>query len=60
MRKVLVLAAVVALAGCGEKKAGTSAADSTAMMKHDSMMAHDTAGTMMHDSTMVRDTSKKM
>jgi len=56
MRKVIVLAAVLALTACGEKKtqAGTPAAgrDSMPAMQHDSMMMH-------HDSMMPRDTTKK-
>lgn len=52
MKKVLTLAAMLTLAACGEKKAATPAADSSAMMPHDS-------GAMM-DSTMARDTTHKM
>jgi predicted small lipoprotein YifL len=60
MKKVLTLAAVLALTACGEKKAATPAADSTAMMQHDTAttMSHDSTS-MSHDTTMARDTTKK-
>jgi predicted small lipoprotein YifL len=53
MKKFAAVCVVLALTACGEKKAETPAADTTAM-KHDSAM------TMQHaDSTMARDTAKK-
>jgi hypothetical protein len=63
MKKTILMAAVLVLAGCGEKKADTPAADTAAMapastdtgmggMSHDSM-------SMSSDSTMARDTTKK-
>jgi predicted small lipoprotein YifL len=56
MRKVVALAAVVLLAGCGEKKpAATPAADSAAATQP---AATDT--THKTDSTMARDTSHSM
>jgi hypothetical protein len=64
MKKTLMMAAVLVLAGCGEKKAEAPAADTAAMapaaadtgmgmggMTHDSMS--------MSDSTMARDTTSK-
>ena len=61
MKKTLLMAAAfVVLAGCGEKKPAGAAGDTTGMMSSDTGMggmAHDT--TMMSDSTMARDTTKK-
>jgi hypothetical protein len=62
MKKTLLIAAALVLAGCGgEKKAeapaaeGGMAADSSTMnMSHDSM-----AAPMSSDTTMARDTTKK-
>ena len=56
MKTILVMAAVLALAGC-EKRAGTtSGADTSAMTP----ATTDTGMTGMHsDSTMARDTAKK-
>ena len=62
MKKTLMMAVVLVLAGCGEKKGEAPAADTAAMapatadtgmggMSHDSMS--------MSDSTMARDTTKK-
>jgi len=61
MKKFTALCLVLALSACGEKKAETPAADTTAM-KHDTAMtmSHDsTMGAMKADSTMARDTAKK-
>ncbi len=56
MKKVLTLAAVLALTACGEKKAATPAADSAAA----AAPAADTGmASMKMDSTMARDTAKK-
>ncbi len=63
MKKTMMLAAMLVLVGCGEKKADTMPADTAAMapaaadtgmggMSHDSAMAPS-------DSTMARDTTKK-
>ena len=63
MKKTMMLAAMLVLVGCGEKKAELPAADTAAMapaaadtgmggMSHDSAMAPS-------DSTMARDTTKK-
>jgi hypothetical protein len=64
MKKTMMLAAMLVLMGCGEKKAEAPAADTAAMapaaadtgmgggMAHDSQMAPS-------DSTMARDTTKK-
>jgi hypothetical protein len=63
MKKTMMLAAMLVLVGCGEKKADVPAADTAAMapaaadtgmggMSHDSAMAPS-------DSTMARDTTKK-
>jgi hypothetical protein len=63
MKKIMMVAAVLALAGCGPKKSAEPAADTAAMapaatdtgmggMSHDSMSTSS-------DSTMARDTTKK-
>jgi hypothetical protein len=64
MKKTMMLAAMLVLVGCGEKKADAPAADTAAMapaatpadtgmsMGHDSTM-------MSSDSTMARDTTAK-
>ena len=63
MKKTMMLAAMLVMMGCGEKKAEAPAADTAAMapaaadtgmggMSHDSAMAPS-------DSTMARDTTKK-
>jgi hypothetical protein len=63
MKKTMMLAAMLVLVGCGEKKAEGPAADTAAMapaaadtgmggMSHDSAMAPS-------DSTMARDTTAK-
>lgn len=54
MKTILVMAAVLALAGC-EKKGTASGADTSAMAPTMS----DSAGMMHSDSTMARDTAKK-
>lgn len=63
MKKTLIIAAALVLAGCGgEKKAeapaaeGGMAADSTATMSHDTASM---AAPMSSDTTMARDTTKK-
>lgn len=56
MKKYLVVAAVLALAGCGKKEGAMPAADSTAAAPA-APAATDTA---KHDSTMARDTTHKM
>ncbi len=59
MKKILLIAAALVLAGCGQKKAeapaseGGMAADSSATMSHDSM-----AAPMSSDTTMARDSAK--
>jgi hypothetical protein len=53
MKTILVMAAVLALAGC-EKRGTTSGADTSAMAP----MA-DSAGMTHSDTTMARDTAKK-
>jgi hypothetical protein len=63
MKKTLMMAAVLfVLAGCGERKAGTPAADTAGMapaMSDTGMgMSHDSA-MMSSDSTMARDTMTK-
>jgi uncharacterized lipoprotein YajG len=55
MKTILVMAAVLALAGC-EKRGTTSGADTSAMAP----ATADTMSGMTHsDSTMARDTAKK-
>ena len=64
MKKTLLMAAaLVVLAGCGEKKPAGAAGDTTGMMSSDTGMAgggmaHDSAAPMS-DTTMARDTTKK-
>jgi predicted small lipoprotein YifL len=63
MTKTLMMAALlVVLAGCGEKRGATPAADTAGMapaMSDTGMgMSHDTA-MMSSDSTMARDTTSK-
>jgi uncharacterized lipoprotein YajG len=55
MKTMLLMAAVLALAGC-EKKGTTSGADTSAAM---SPTMSDSAGMMHSDSTMARDTAQK-
>jgi hypothetical protein len=64
MRKILLTAAVLALAGCGEKKAAEApAGETTGEMApagtpaDTGMMSHDT-GMMKSDTMMSRDTAK--
>ena len=59
MKKTLLIAAALVLAGCGKKTEAPAAeggmaapADSTATMSHDSM------STMKSDTTMARDSAK--
>jgi hypothetical protein len=61
MKKTLLMAAMIVLAGCGEKKAEAPAADTAAMAPAATPadtgmgMSHDQ---MSSDSTMARDTAK--
>ena len=55
MKKMLVVAGLLALAACGKKEAAVPAADSTAAAP-----ATDSMSAMPHDSMMPRDTSKAM
>jgi outer membrane lipopolysaccharide assembly protein LptE/RlpB len=52
MKTILLMAAVLVLAGCGEKRGTTSGADTTGMAP----AMTDTAATMS-DTTMMRDTA---
>jgi len=62
MKKTMLMAMVLVLAGCGEKKAETMPADTAAMAPATEMsdtgmgMSHDN---MTSDSTMARDTTSK-
>jgi hypothetical protein len=64
MKKTILMAAVLVLAGCGEKKAEGGAADTAAMAPAATTadtgmgMAHDSS-MMSSDSTMARDTTRK-
>ena len=58
MKKTLMMAAVLVLVGCGEKKAEAPAADTAAMAPAAGDMSHDSAMTSS-DSTMARDTTSK-
>jgi uncharacterized lipoprotein YajG len=55
MKTILVMAAVLALAGC-QKRGTTSGADTSAAM---APAMSDSTGMMHSDSTMARDTAKK-
>jgi hypothetical protein len=62
MKKTMMLAAMLVLVGCGEKKAEGPAADTAAMAPAAADtgmggMTHDTA--MKSDTTMARDTTAK-
>ncbi len=61
MKKTMMLAAMLVMMGCGEKKAAdTMPADTSAMMPADTGMGgmtHDSA--MTSDTTMARDTTAK-
>ena len=59
MKKTLLMAAVVMLAGCGEKKAEAPAADTAAMAPAATPADTGTGGMSHSDSTMARDTTKK-
>ncbi|HET9726983.1 MAG TPA: hypothetical protein VFP28_08730 [Gemmatimonadales bacterium] len=67
MKKIMMMAAVLVLAGCGPKKEAAPAADTAAMAPAAtdtgmgmSNMSHDsTSMPMSSDSTMARDTTKK-
>jgi uncharacterized lipoprotein YajG len=52
MKTILMLTAVVLLAGCGDRKGTTSGADTTAAMSADTAMMHT-------DTTMAADTTAK-
>ena len=52
MKTILMLTAVVLLAGCGDRKGTTSGADTTAAMSADTAMTHT-------DTTMAADTTAK-
>ncbi len=54
MKTILLMTAVLVLAGCGEKKGTTSGADTSGMAP---AMA-DSSSMMRSDSTMTRDTAK--
>jgi hypothetical protein len=65
MKKTMMLAAVLVMVGCGEKKAEAPAADTAAMAPAATPadtgmagMSHDSTA-MSSDSTMARDTTKK-
>jgi hypothetical protein len=62
MKKTMMVAAMLVLVGCGEKKGDVPAADTAAMAPAAADtgmggMTHDT--TMMSDTTMARDTTAK-
>lgn len=66
MKKTMMLAAMLVLMGCGEKKAGEGMAGDTAAMAPAAAdtgmgeMSHDSAmAPAMSDSTMARDTTAK-
>ena len=59
MKKILLIAAALVLAGCGPKKADAPAAEGGMAAPADTAMgmAHDSMS-MSSDSTMMRDTTK--
>ena len=59
MSRYLVVAAVLALAGCGEKKAETPAADSAAMAAPAAAAPADTTMKMADTTKVAGDTAKK-
>jgi hypothetical protein len=66
MKKTMMIAALLVLAGCGPKKEAAPAADTAAMAPAASdtgmsNMSHDSTSMapMSSDSTMARDTAKK-
>jgi hypothetical protein len=64
MKKTMMLAAMLVLVGCGEKKAEAPAADTAAMAPAAADtgmggMTHDSSAMAPSDSTMARDTTKK-
>ena len=64
MKKTMMLAAMLVLMGCGEKKAEAPAADTAAMAPAAADtgmggMSHDSTAMVPSDSTMARDTTKK-
>jgi len=60
MRKTLLVAAVLALAGCGEKKAAEAPAAEAPAAEAPAMdqMSHDSGAMMGSDSMMTRDSAK--
>lgn len=58
MSKLLLAAALVALAACGEKKADAPAADAAAAPAPAPAPVAPMDSTMKHDSTMAGDTTK--
>ena len=64
MKKTMMLAAMLVLVGCGEKKAEAPAADTAAMAPAAAdtgmgTMTHDSAAMAPSDTAMTRDTTKK-
>lgn len=55
MKTILLMTAVLVLAGCGDRKGTTSGADTSGMAPAMS----DSTGMMHSDSMMTRDTAKK-
>jgi hypothetical protein len=53
MKTILLMTAVLVLAGCGEQKGTSSGADTTGMAP----AVTDTAATMQSDTAMTRDTA---
>jgi hypothetical protein len=64
MKKTMMLAAMLVMMGCGEKKADTMPADTAAMAPAAADtgmggMSHDSSAMMSSDTTMARDTTAK-
>ena len=58
MKKILLIAAALVLAGCGEKKAEAPADEGGMAADTSTTMSHDSASMMKSDTTMARDSAK--
>jgi len=58
MKKILLIAAALVLAGCGEKKAEAPAAEGGMAADTSMTMSNDSMSMMKSDTTMARDSAK--
>ena len=58
MKKILLIAAALVLAGCGEKKAEAPAAEGGMTADTSTTMSHDSTSMTKSDTTMARDSAK--